>query len=349
MHSVPHRHGGVSPYVLVATVGFAVIGFSFPEVLGSWEPFLVLGMMLILGLPHGATDHGLFDTLMKDTSEKKGVSFYLAYLLVIGAYGLVWFLLPMVAFGIFILMSVYHFGQSNWADVNYDSEIKGRLHYLLWGAGILLTPIILHGSEASAIVATMTDFTIPAPSQETKQLIIGGLAIVNVLSLVVLYFQGTLSAPRLAKELLAYGVLVLMFLTNTLLLGFTIYFVFWHSLTSAKDQLNFFQRRLSPAARKQLYGEIAMVVIGALAFCLIVWLGPGPEAALRPGVIGGVFVFISLLTLPHMLLVEQLYNSWSPKQEAAIKPLTPSRTKQSLTKPQSDGTSPKSPGLSIIH
>lgn len=349
MHSIPHRSGGISSHVLIITAGFALIGFYFPEILGSWEPFLVLGMMLILGLPHGATDHGLFDTLVKNESERKGVSFYLAYLLVIGAYGLVWFLLPMVAFGIFIVMSVYHFGQSNWADVNYQSATQARLHYLLWGAGILLTPIILHGGEASVIVATMTDFSITPPTKEAIQLIVGGLAVLNVLALMVCYFQGVLTISRLAKELLGYGLLILMFLTNTLLLGFTIYFVFWHSLTSAQDQLRFFQRRLSPIARKQLYGEISMVVVGAMAFCLIVWLGPGPEAALNPGVIGGVFVFISLLTLPHMLLVEQLYNTWSPKKEAAIRPLTPSISKTSLTKPQTEESPSAASGLSIIH
>lgn len=349
MHSTPYRHGGVSSTVLIITIGFALVGYCFPQLLGSWEPFLVLGMMLMLGLPHGATDHGLFDLLVKDKSTNKGVSFYLAYLMVIGAYGLVWFLLPMVAFGIFIFMSVYHFGQSNWADIKYESATQARLHYVLWGAGILLTPIILHGGEASAIVATMTEYTIPPPSTEFVQLIIGGLASLNVLVLMIYYFQGLLTTRRLAKELLAYGVLILMFLTNTLLLGFTVYFVFWHSLTSARDQLRFFQRRLSPSARKQLFGEIALVVIGALAFCLIVWLGPGPEAALRPGVIGGVFVFISLVTLPHMLLVEQLYNSWSPQKEAAVRPLAPSRSKQNLTKPQSGESSSKSSGLSIIH
>ena len=226
---------------------------------------------------------------------------------------------------------------------------QARLHYLLWGAGVLLTPIILHGGEASAIVATMTDFAIPPPTTEAIQLIIGGLASLNILVLMVYYFQGVLTTKRLAKELLAYGVLTIMFLTNTLLLGFTVYFVFWHSLTSAQDQLRFFQRRLSPTARKQLYGEISLVVVGALAFCLIVWLGPGPEAALRPGVIGGVFVFISLLTMPHMLLVEQLYNNWSPRKEAAIRPLTPSRSKSSLTKPQSEESSSATSGLSIIH
>jgi Brp/Blh family beta-carotene 15,15'-monooxygenase len=121
-----------------------------------------------------------------------------------------------------------------------------------------------------------------------------------------------MDGQRAGRELLSYGLLVAMYLTNSLLLGFTIYFVFWHSLSSAKDQLYFFQRNLSYDHRRQLFWEIAVVVFGALLFCLIVWFGPGPEAALQPSIIGGVFMFISLLTLPHMLLVEQLYGVWTP-------------------------------------
>jgi hypothetical protein len=129
-----------------------------------------------------------------------------------------------------------------------------------------------------------------------------------------------------------------MFFTNSLLLGFTVYFVFWHSLTSARDQYRFFERRLSPELRRQLYSEIAMTVAGAFVFCLIVWFGPGPEAALSPSIIGGVFIAISLLTMPHMLLVEQLYTSWSPEEEiikeGSLATAVPS-THINITKPQS--------------
>lgn len=112
---------------------------------------------------------------------------------------------------------------------------------------------------------------------------------------------------------MAYVLLIIMFLTNSLLLGFSVYFIFWHSLASAKDQLQFFKLRLSPTLRRQLFVEVAMTVLGALSFCLIIWFGPGPVTALQPAVIGGVFIFISLLTLPHMLLVELLYAHWSPR------------------------------------
>ena len=332
----PQFLGGVHPSVMFVTVAFIFLGSFASEALGTFEPYLVLGMMLLLGLPHGATDHGLFLALRKDKRTDNKLGFYLRYVGVIAAYGLVWYFIPLVAFSIFILLSVYHFGQSSWVNVKHRNPILARAHYIVWGAGILLTPILIHTDEAVTIVATMTSTVLKAPEHSTALMFIGLMGLVNTIVLVSLWLSGSLDKRRMMLEVLAYALLMGMFFTNSLLLGFTVYFVFWHSLASARDQLQFFERRLSPDLRRQLYGEIAMTVLGALAFCLIVWFGPGPESALQPSVIGGVFIVISLLTMPHMILVEQLYTSWSPDEE--LNPpveIDASQTKNHIHKSQS--------------
>ncbi|MFK8162526.1 MAG: Brp/Blh family beta-carotene 15,15'-dioxygenase [Lewinella sp.] len=302
---------------MAITAVFILLGSFASGLLSSWEPFLVLGMMLLLGLPHGATDHGLFLALQNGQSRGKKISFYFAYLAIIAAYGLIWWLSPVVAFFIFMLLSVYHFGQSNWVNLDYDNTIVEKGHYLLWGVGILLTPILLHAEEAITIVKSMTGtVVITAPSATSVYYFIGITGLLNTLMIIVLWWQQRITTKRFAGEIFAYALLITMFLTNSLLLGFSVYFVFWHSLASAKDQLQFFKLRLPPTLRRQLFVEVAMTVLGALSFCLIIWFGPGPETALKPAVIGGVFIFISLLTLPHMLLVELLYTHWSPRSTA---------------------------------
>jgi Brp/Blh family beta-carotene 15,15'-monooxygenase len=299
---------------MAITAIFILLGSFASGIMSSWEPFLVLGLMLLLGLPHGATDHGLFLALQDGQFRGKKISFYLSYLAIIAVYGLIWWLSPVVAFLIFMLLSVYHFGQSNWVNLDYDNAILERAHYLLWGIGILLTPILLHAEEAITIVKAMTGtVVITAPSTTDIYLVIGMTGLLNGLMIVFLWWQRRIETKRLATEFLAYALLITMFFTNSLLLGFSVYFVFWHSLASAKDQLQFFQLRLSPTLRRQLFSEFAMTVVGALSVCLIIWFGPGPKTALQPSVIGGVFIFISLLTLPHMLLVELLYAHWSPR------------------------------------
>lgn len=218
----------------------------------------------------------------------------------------------MLAFGLFILLSVYHFGQSNWVSVRYREAWLARLHYLLWGAGVLLTPILLHAGEAINIVGAMTGVLLPAPGAGLVTAFISGMAVLNVAVVVGLFVRRMIDKKRVVLEVVAYALLMTLFFTNSLLLGFTVYFVFWHSLASAQDQIRFFDRHLSPALRRKLLVHIGCTVVGALVFCLVIWFGPGPAAALQPAVIGGVFIAISLLTLPHMLLVERLYAVWSP-------------------------------------
>ncbi len=167
MHSKSPSRGGVNLLVMAITAVFILLGSFASGMLSSWEPFLVLGMMLLLGLPHGATDHGLFLALQDGQRRGKKISFYLAYLAIIAAYGLIWWLSPVVAFFIFMLLSVYHFGQSNWVNLYYGHVILERGHYLLWGIGILLTPILLHAEEAITIVQAMTGAVVITPPSTT--------------------------------------------------------------------------------------------------------------------------------------------------------------------------------------
>lgn len=310
---LPHR-GVLGTGVPIVTAMFILLAVWMPDLLGAIEPYLVLGLMLLFGLPHGATDHGLFSVLNRSgdgdrSAGKVKAEFYVLYAAVLAAYGVVWFFFPVVAFGIFIVLSIYHFGQSNWTDLTYRHEWIGRCHYLVWGAGVLLTPVLLYAPQSADIVSHMTGGPFWVPSQAFSVNAIIGLAVLNVLLPLWLYARGTVGGRRLLYELGAYGLLMGMFLTNSLLLGFTVYFVFWHSLGSARDQIAFFRGRLSGRQRRELQLEIGATVIGAVIFCAVVWFGAGPAAALSKEIIGGVFVFISLLTLPHMLLVDQLYHS----------------------------------------
>lgn len=313
LQNIRSDNGGVKWSVLIVTSLFILLGSGSSAWLLTAEPYLVLGMMLILGLPHGATDHGLFQLLRSGDSTKKQRGFYLFYFSVLASYGLLWWIFPALAFLIFIIISIYHFGQSNWIDVKYGSQGLARAHFFLWGAGVLLTPILLYAPEAAEIVATMTGTSWHVPATDVVFGTLGILAIANLFFLLYLHwYTDSLGGHRLFKEILGYGLLMALFYTNSLLLGFTVYFVFWHSLASATDQFRFFRKRLDPTLRRRLFLEIGLVVGGAAISCAAIWFGQAEAVALSPKTIGRVFIFISLLTLPHMLLVEELYAQWSP-------------------------------------
>ena len=298
------------------SVPFLFGGLLAPGWLSSAEPYLILGLMLLVGLPHGATDQRLFQSLHRER-RRHSTAFYLSYVGIIAGYGLLWYLLPVVAFAIFIVLALYHFGQSNWAHVRYAQAGGRNLHYLLWGAGVLFTPILLHYGEAAGIVGSMTGGEIAVPDARYLHLGIAFLTVGNLLVIVQLYRLGRISRRQLSTELLSYGLLTAIALTHSLLLSFTLYFVFWHSLESLVDQFRFLRGRLDDFSLRDLLREVAPTVGGALAFCGYLWFTRPAGGLLSPELYGGIFIFISLLTLPHMLLVDRLYREWTAAPEAS--------------------------------
>ena len=116
------------------TISLIVLGLS--AVLGTLgvDVMLVVSLVLIgvLGIPHGAADHLIFNKLFPKQKHNQA-RFYALYLSGILVYSLLWFLGPLLALGLFILISAYHFGESNWQYYNWRSEFSKRFVYFNWG------------------------------------------------------------------------------------------------------------------------------------------------------------------------------------------------------------------------
>lgn len=295
-------------FVVAATLFVTALSIAFPVWMQSIEPYVVLILVLILGVPHGATDLTIFKAFAKRLSWKALLIFTIAYLGVIGLYASLWWALPVQAFGLFLIMSVYHFGQSNLAPIEYGNRLVAILHYLIWGAAVLLVPVLLHAEHAQSIVATMTSHSFPIPERSDLLFVIRSIVGLNVLAFVVLLVFKKISVVVFVRELIHLLVLLQLFFYTSLLLGFTVYFVFWHSLASVIDQNNFFKRRIrSYHWRHFLWLALPVAVVGALLVLFIrYWLPQG--LVLSDNVMGYLFIGLSLLTLPHMLLVDQLYK-----------------------------------------
>ena len=133
------------------------------------------------------------------------------------------------------------------------------------------------------------------------------LFIINIWISIYYYLQGQASRKEMIDELVNLGVLGLLFICTPLLLGFAIYFVFWHALSSVMDQVQFFRERKGNSYSWKHY------VKNALPLSLVAICGLGMLVGMQVSMnislnIGVVFVFISVVTLPHMIMIDQLYQ-----------------------------------------
>lgn len=276
----------------------------FPEWVQRTDYLLALVLILVIGLPHGATDHLLFRQLVREKGKSISmVRFYVVYVGLVLAYGALWALLPLPALILFLLVSVYHFGQSNW---NYLAPRAWVMH-LSWGAFVLFVPVVWHFDESREILATMLRREVPPISEGLRHATVIGLVLLN---------QGLIIFKSVRKEIGVWGgilesinlwILLAMFLSLPLLLGFSMYFAGWHALSSSLDQISFFRRdRIGFGARQYIRAAApyTLMALAGLALLYVAWSQMAP-GTLEPGLL---FMFIAAVTLPHMLLIDQVYG-----------------------------------------
>ena len=115
----------------IVTIGYCGFRFWVEPSNPYFDYAFTFIFMFLLGIPHGAGDHLLIQKQKKD----QGLSFSLfrfvgSYLGVMLLYAVMWYYLPKISFVIFILISIFHFG-----DFENDEIEKGVYAYFqkcLW-------------------------------------------------------------------------------------------------------------------------------------------------------------------------------------------------------------------------
>lgn len=283
------------------------VAFLFPSLMSQGHYLLALVLILFGGIPHGATDYVIFRHLSRPEGKtRKLLHFLMQYILVMGAYALLWWLSPLVGLFIFLLISVFHFGQSNWNYLKFRSALERQFTYYLWGALVLCFPIIWHFDEALPIIEAIAGPIGPSPDGQLQTWLCLGLLGANFAWMSFLYATRQLSMPQGRDEVINLLVLVFAYTQLPLLLGFALYFVAWHSLSSILDQIRFYnQHARKPYGWKAYLRDVwpfSLPAIGSVGGWLT-W-----QYSVQAQIDwAGLFIFISVVTLPHMLLIDRLY------------------------------------------
>ena len=108
-------------------------------------------------------------------------------------------------------------------------------------------------------------------------------------------------------HLVELGALVILFSQLNLLLSFSLFFGLWHSTDAFKLQLKTIRTRYELSTAKLIraavpFSLLSLIGIGGLISAYMVF-----PALLSPFTL--LFILISLLTLPHVVVVERFYKS----------------------------------------
>ncbi len=288
--------------------GLAIMfmGWCLPQLMEQASLPLALVLIAGIGIPHGATDQLLFLQMSRLAGKVQGLPvFYLAYLGLILAYALLWFVFPWLGFVFFIALSIYHFGQSDW-DATLPRDATNWPYFVCWGGFVLLTPVLWHYESSKPIVEAIVRTELPSWAPSTYTAAAVALPILNLCLLLWGVAVRRLSPEAFRMGLAQLFFLLVLFISTPLLLGFALYFAGWHALHSMQDQISFLRIARGAYSWKHYVRDAAAFSLLALAgIGAAIWFfrsGGLTEA------LGVLFMGIAAITLPHMILMDQLYK-----------------------------------------
>ncbi len=292
--------------IVLLTLLLGVIGWRFPEWMEQAQYFFLVILVVLIGLPHGATDYLLFRRLHGPKLTRKQIlRFFLFYLSAVLFYLLAWIWLPVPALFLFLIISAYHFGQSNWEYLRLPRGLEISLN-LSWGTFALGGALFWHWEESSRVITQLVG-TLPDWSNAALNNVQWVLLALNVLLIAGLRFSSYINNRQLFREYISLGALSFMFLHTPMLVGFAIYFTLWHSLSALLTQVAFFQKKWPAFTLLHYYQQAAPFTLLALVGLLVLVFGQALFFA-NISLVSLFFILIACITLPHILLVEELYK-----------------------------------------
>jgi len=290
------------------TVLFQLLYSPIPEQI---QHYLFFSGIVLLGIPHGAADLLVAGRTAKE--EKKSFSklrFLIVYVSMLSAFGFLLWFFPLPGGILFILFSAYHFGETDLNFVNVGS-LFGKLLVTSYGVLILFIILLSHFDEVKLL---LQPFDIGLKNWDFidwlgahKYYVMSLLGLIFFSSLFLYLVKNGLGVfPGEGLFLIGFASLVFILFNLPLLLGFTFYFVAWHSLFSLKNIVGYLRESedISPLLIVQkilLYSSIAIggiAIFGAASFFFFTSGSP----VMYP------FLGLAVLTAPHMLVMRDMYR-----------------------------------------
>ena len=256
--------------------------------LGPWSSSIDLYisgfLLLAIGIPHGAGDH----LIAAKIAQRENLTFHLRpfivyYLGIMLAYAALWFVTPLLSFIIFIAISVFHFGDmEDTQPVESNKTWVNLAQTICLGSGILSFILLSHWAEAFEIISSM-QVKVPPNLPEFSLLI--------SLLFLILGFQKKNFHPYLNT----FFALVIGFFLP-LIPAFICYFSCCHAITSFEGMRKHLKMEIW-----ELYKKLIPFSAGALLLGIVYMKLVANNLEVYP-----IFIFLSLLTLPHFLLMHKL-------------------------------------------
>lgn len=305
---------------ILLTLGFTLLlvqHYILP-IESNTQYFIFFAGILLLGVPHGAADL-LVAARNADVSEKvfSRQKFFLVYLGRLALFACILMLFPVAGNILFIFFAAYHFGET---DLNQfkTNTLAGKLFIIAYGL-VILSVILLHhfddvkpiylmfeaGHKNQAIINWISQY---------RYYILSVNGILFFIAAFIYFLRNKQTEDNDTGQFLVRFACILFILFNLpMLLGFTFYFVLWHSLLSLNSIILYLRKKNTVSYEtiaKQifLYSFLAIAGIGLFGLTGFIFIN-------KNAVAGYIFLGLAVLTAPHMEIMYDMYGAMRQKKD----------------------------------
>ena len=289
---------------------FSTLIFLVINSILSAENQSIISFILIFsfGLIHGANDIQLIQKKTLDYSGKFFIYSILLYTFIVLIGILIFFFVPKFGLLFFIFFSSFHFGEQHLGIYDIKSKnliIKNTL-YISYGSTILGLLFSLQWLDTHVIIYEISELFI---SKNIMELFFySGFSVFFIISLFYKNLRRFLWIETMLIIFLGF-----FFSKASLLLSFSVYFVFWHSIPSILDQLNFLYEKDNSRKMKYLLSSMPYWIMSILGlFGFYFYFHTKPETFLPL-----FFSFLAAITFPHTIVMGWL-KIYKPKTKSKI-------------------------------
>jgi Brp/Blh family beta-carotene 15,15'-monooxygenase len=302
-----------TPTWLTIGLGVGLLIWQYWQITIPYNTQLILFAILILltGIPHGALDHLIQKTTDNQLNRKYDfIKFLVKYLLLMAIYALAWFWFAGFSLLFFLIISAWHFGETDIENAPKDAPIWSFTR-LVYGLYILAFILLTHADEASPVIEQMI-------GSQNKSLLFWNFIHQNVKQ--ILYLSGLLLSTVIIvaqsrhfiefDKARLFRLFLVLFISIwlPLLPAFALYFGGWHSLCAFDNIHNYLRKDYPNLSFKQVYLKALPLTAIALVFLgSFFWYQHHFMQQYNPFAI--LFIFISLITLPHLTIAHQMNSS----------------------------------------
>jgi Brp/Blh family beta-carotene 15,15'-monooxygenase len=274
--------------------------------------YIFLIGILLLGVPHGAADL-LVATQNAGNSEKtfSKSRFLVVYISRVALFAVTLWFFPVTGTLLFIFFAAYHFGETDLHQFN-TITITGKLFVTSYGMLVLSVILLHHFEEVEPLFQmfkAVKDNNVFFTWVNTHRYHIISVSGILFFTATFIYFllNNTTDTRDKGAFLIRLAIILYILFKLPMLLGFTFYFVVWHSVLSLNNIINYLQKE-NAYSRKIITRQIVQYSLLAISGIGIFGL-TGFMFVNSNTIAGNLFLGLAVLTVPHMQIMHDMYCS----------------------------------------